>query len=359
VAALVRASELSPGSGENARRLAQAAYIGADMAGDLHHASQLLADSRASGGAVRGSLQAAVAAAHLLLNGDGDIDTAHRLLTGAIADPATAAEAGDGTLGEALYTLMLVCFFGGRPALWSPLLAAVARLGDGVPAPVLLSSKTLADPARTAAGALPLLDAAIAELAGEVNPARIVRIALASQFVDRQPGCRAALWQVVRSGRDGGAAASAMNAQVLLSRDAFAAGQWDQAQRLADEAAARCREHGYLLLAWPGRHVQALIAAGCGDYGTAGAIAGEMLQWAVPRRVQLLHCYARQVQALAALGRGDFDEAYLPARSVPPGRSLLTSRTHSSSSWILSRQPSGPAASARRRLTSPRSAMRG
>ncbi len=221
VAALVRASELSPGCREKGRRLAQAAYIGADMTGDLRHASQLLAGSRASSEALHGSLQAAVTAAHLLLNGDGDIDTAHRLLTAAIADPATAADAGEGTLGEALYTLMLVCFFGGRAALWGPLRTGMARLGAQVPAAVLLSSKTLADPARTAAAALPQLDAAIEELAGEVNPARIVRIALASQFVDRQPGCRAALWQVVRSGRGGGAVASALNAQLLLSRDVF------------------------------------------------------------------------------------------------------------------------------------------
>ncbi len=49
VAALVRAAELSPGRGKKGRRLAQAAYIGADMTGDLRPAAQLLTGSRASG----------------------------------------------------------------------------------------------------------------------------------------------------------------------------------------------------------------------------------------------------------------------------------------------------------------------
>ncbi|MGP7998327.1 MAG: AAA family ATPase [Streptosporangiaceae bacterium] len=325
VAALVRAAELSPGRGKKGRRLAQAAYIGADMTGDLRPAAQLLTGSRASGWVpLAGSLQAAVTAAHLLLNGDGDIDTAHRLLTGAVADQAMLAEAGQATLGEALYTLMLVCFFGGRPGLWDPLRAAVARLRASVPAEVLLSCQTLADPARTAAAALPQLDAAVAGLVGEVNPSRVVRVALATQFVDRQAACRTALWQVVRAGTDGGAVASALNAQMLLSRDAFWTGQWDEAQRLADDAAGRCREHGYVLLAWPGRHVQALIAAARGDYGTAGAVAGELLSWATPRQAQLLRCYAWQVHTLAALGRADFDEAYRQASKISPAGTLAS-----------------------------------
>jgi DNA-binding CsgD family transcriptional regulator len=329
VAALIRAAELSPGRSEHGRRLARAAYIGADMTGDLRDASHWLGDSQIDGEALRGSLQAAVTAAHLLLNGEGDIDTAHRLLTSAIAGRETAAETDDGTLGEALYTLMLVCFFGGRPQLWEPFRAALAHLGPAsVPATVLLSSELLADPARTAGAALEVLDAAIARLATETDPSRIIRTALASTFADRLPGCRAALWQVVRDGRHGGAVASALNAQMLLSRDGFWAGQWDQAQQLAGDATARCREHGYALLAWPGRHVQALIAAARGEYRTAGSIAEEMLKWADPRGVRLVRCYAWQVHMLAALGRGDFDEAYGHASKISPLGALASHVPH-------------------------------
>lgn len=323
VATLVRAAELSPGQDQQSRRLAQAAYIGADITGDLRHASRWLADSRADGEALRASLQAVVTAAHLLLNGDGDIDTAHRLVTSAITAQATAADS-HGAFGEALYTLMLVCFFGGRPELWDPFLAALGRLGASVPDVVRLSSEMLGDPARTAEGAVEMLDAAITGLAGEVNPSRIIRIALAASFVDRLPGCRAALGQVARGGRDGGAVASALNAQMLLSRDGFASGQWDQAQRLAADATARCRQHGYVLLSWPGRHVQALIAAARGECQTATAVAGEMLRWANPRRVGLVQCYARQIYTLAALGHGDFEEAYQQASQISPAGTLAS-----------------------------------
>ncbi|MFE2519904.1 hypothetical protein [Streptomyces mirabilis] len=51
-----------------------------------------------------------------LLNGAGDIDTAHSLLSGAIAQPEPC-DPEDTTLAEALHTLLMVRFFGGRPGL--------------------------------------------------------------------------------------------------------------------------------------------------------------------------------------------------------------------------------------------------
>jgi hypothetical protein len=71
VKALTRASELSPRSGDRHRRLAAAAYIGAEVAGDLTNASHLLAELRRGHSEVEGSLQAAVAASVFLLQGDG------------------------------------------------------------------------------------------------------------------------------------------------------------------------------------------------------------------------------------------------------------------------------------------------
>ena len=65
VKALTRASELSPRSAERRRRLAAAAYIGADVAGDLGNASNVLAELRRGDVEFEGSLQAAVAASCL------------------------------------------------------------------------------------------------------------------------------------------------------------------------------------------------------------------------------------------------------------------------------------------------------
>jgi hypothetical protein len=119
VAALLRAADLSPRGADRSRRLAEAAYVGADVAGELRDASRLLADARQADPGRGGSLQAAVTTAFLLINGEGDIDTAHRLLTGAIATRAGRYDANDSALIEALHMLCTVCFFGGRPELWA------------------------------------------------------------------------------------------------------------------------------------------------------------------------------------------------------------------------------------------------
>jgi hypothetical protein len=45
ISALTRAAELSPRGADRSRRLAEAAYVGADVTGELRNASQLLADA--------------------------------------------------------------------------------------------------------------------------------------------------------------------------------------------------------------------------------------------------------------------------------------------------------------------------
>jgi DNA-binding CsgD family transcriptional regulator len=310
VAVLTRAASLSPDSADRSRRLARAAYVGSHMTGGLREARLLTADPH-------GSLQTAVTAAHVLLNGEGDVDTAHRLLAGAVADETLLKGADDSTVEEALYTLMIVSYFGGRASLWEPLDAV---LGEDGPPVVRLSRDLLGDPARTGVAALGRLDAALRELPGTSDPSKIIRVALTAQIADRQPDCADALWRVVR----GDVLAAGLNAQMLLSRYAYVAGRWDDARQLAGDAAARCREQGYVLLAWPGRHVQAQVAAVRGDDATALAIAGEMLQWAAPRGVRVVQTYAWQVRMMVALGRGDFEQAYLDGGRISPAGELAS-----------------------------------
>ena len=87
---LLRAAEISPAGVDRGRRMAEAAYLGANFLGDLGNAPELLDEVRESDPEHAGSLAGAMAAAYHLLNGVGDVDTAHRLLAGAIetcADP--------------------------------------------------------------------------------------------------------------------------------------------------------------------------------------------------------------------------------------------------------------------------------
>ena len=128
VTALTRAAELSPTDASRARRLADAAYVGAGTAGGLAAIPRILREAHRADPDSSRSLEAAVATAHVLLNADGDIDTSHRILVGAIeaARPETPPAL---ALIEALNLLCLVCFFGGRQELWPPVDAAINRLG--------------------------------------------------------------------------------------------------------------------------------------------------------------------------------------------------------------------------------------
>ena len=331
--ALIRASELSPSAVDRGRRLATAAYIGADVTGQLGDAARLLSDARRSAPELSGSFPAAVAASYVLINGDGDVDTAYRLLTGAIDSHKGEPLGADAALEEALHTLVFVCFFGGRDELWEPFYDALDRYGTEVPATLYLSAKTLADPVRAAAPALEELEAAIAGLADEVDPTRIVRLAIATVFVDRLGGCREALWRVVRDGREGGAVASAIQALIMLAHDAYLTGQWEEAEQLADEAVELCETCGYQLFAWPGREVQAIIAAARGDYARARALTDQMIQWASPRGIGAVHGYACSARALAALGQGDPDEAYRQASAISPAGTLPSHRPYAT--WVV------------------------
>ena len=321
VSALTRASSLSPHGADRSRRLAQAAYIGADVTGDLHSVAQLLADARRADPALGSSLPAAIAAGFALLNADGDIVTAHSILVGAIQARTEPYEPDDPTLIEALQTLLYVCLWASRSELWPPFHEALARLeGDSPHARELrLAVQTRADPVRTAtAPVLGALDAAIASVADEPDPVRIDRLTRAGLYVDRTSSSRAMLWRVIEDGRGGGAVTAAIIAMMHLSIDDFVTGRWDEAQQLADEGLALCEAHGYGLNAWTMRRCQALLAAARGQWETAETLASAMTRWAAPRRVQTVELYANHVRELAALGSGDFERAYRHVTEISP-----------------------------------------
>ena len=186
-----RAAELSPATADQARRWAEAAYIGATVLGDIRNAPRVLDDVREMDPDHAGSLAGAVAAAYHLLNGDGDVDTAHRLLVGAIESAPDPSDAKNEVLVEAIYNLLEVCFFGGRADLWPPFHRAMGRLEPHAPGFLELLANTIPDPARDAVTVLDRLDVAIADLHHESSPTRIVRTAVASSYIDRLPQCRA------------------------------------------------------------------------------------------------------------------------------------------------------------------------
>ena len=333
VAEMSRAAELSPAKADQGRRWAEAAYIGATVLGDIRNVPRLLDDVRRMDPDHAGSLAGAVAAGYQLLNADADVDTAHRLLVGAIETAPDPSDAHDEVLIEAIYNLLEVCLFGGRAELWPPFHRAMRRLEPHAPTFLDLLARTIADPARDAVSALDRLEAAIADLDHESSPTRITRIAVASSFIDRLPLCRPALWRVVHDGRAGGAVPMAIQALSLLSFDAFLAGQWDSLAELAEESVSLSESHSYRLLRWSARSLQAVLAAVRGDSANAQAIADEVIGWAVPRRAGAMQVYALHARTLNAIGRGDFENAYRDACAISPAGTIASHVPHAM--WMV------------------------
>ena len=326
VKALTRSADLTPGEAERRRRLAAAAYIGADIAGDLSNAAHVLTEVRSGQVELEGSLQAAVAASSFLLWADGDVATAHRLLAGAIEGRQGVLDAREPVLAEALNSLLMVCTYGGEE-LWQPFGDAMARTAN-IPLTLDLNSKTFADPVYAGAPALEALDSAIAALVNESDPAQVIRIGTAASYVDRVEGCRHALWRVVEDARRGGAIASGIIALIELAFDDLESGQFDDCERLVDEAVQSCYAHGYEALLWPARFVQGVVAAVRGDEQRSGEMANGLVQWARPRGIQVGQLYAWQIRTLVALSRGDFEEAYQQASLISPPGTLPPHNPH-------------------------------
>jgi len=321
---LLRAAEISPAGADRGRRMAEAAYLGANFLGDLGSAPELLDEVRESDPQHKGSLAGAIAAAYHLLNGVGDVDSAHRLLAGAIETCTDPSDASDEVLIEAIFNLFEICFCGGRAELWEPFDRAVGRLVPGPPELLGIIAGTLEDPARGAASALGRLDELTAQLSHETDPAQVSWIAIATGFSERIPEVRSALWRLVEEGRDGRAIDYSIKALALLSMDAYLTGQWDEVQKLTDEGVQLCDSHGHVLRRWPIRSTQAWLAAGRGDRDVARAIADEVLQWAVPRRARQLEASAWQARVLDSLAAGDFERAYQDACAISPAGTIAS-----------------------------------
>lgn len=318
IAALTRAADLSPLGEDRARRLAEAAYVGAEATGALRSASELLENARRADPGHEMSLHSAAAAVQLLLNSGGDIGTAHRLLVGAIEQEEHGYDAGDAALIDALHLLLLVCNFGARAELWAPFHAALARLRPVAPSLLTVAGQTFSDPARTEPKTLRELDEILDGVVQEIDPARIVRIGTASIYPDRLSALREPSWRLVREGREGAPARRYLGGLMHLCIDDYHTGKWDEALQLVEEGLTLCSRSGYSFFSWYFHFNQGLVAASRGDADAAHELADRMSGWASPLGVRAAVHYAHHVHALAYIATGDFDEAFDHANAVSP-----------------------------------------
>ena len=327
ISRLLRAAELSPNRRERSRRLADAAYIGARQAGELDSSSELLRDAHRRDPALAETLHAAVATAYLLLNSDGNAETAAHLLLVAIDSALNEPDQDCDGLSEALFTLVLICHYAAREEYWNAFHDAMGRLTEGAAPEVQLLAAVFADPLSASARALSDLDREIDQLQDSEDPDLIVRTSIAGFYTDRLGACREPLWRVVRDGREGGAVGAAMMALSMLGYCELAAGHWDQAQQLTAESSALCDERGYRLYAWAGRYATALIAGNRGNREACRDICQAMIEWGTPRQLGRLLDFAHHALAQAALGAGEFEEGYAHATAIAPPGSLPSHTT--------------------------------
>ncbi len=326
VALLTRASDLSPGPAERGRRLAAAAYIGAEAMGEVGSTAELLEGSRRAGSA---SLHYASAATLVMLSSDAHVDTAHRMMVSAIEGSLDRGDADDAELVNGLATLLQICFFGGRSELWQPLYAALGRLSHEPPPNLTLTLDMVADPARTGVAALPRLLAALQAVHDETNTPLVQGHAAAAWYPDRLADLREPLWRAVLNGREGGPARRHVVALMDICVDDFHRGRWDEAAELAAEGLSLTEEGGGRFFGWYFRYHQALLAAVRGRFETSRTLAEQMIGWAGPRGVGTARVFAHHALVLGDLGRGDFESAYHHATTVSPAGTLASHVPHS------------------------------
>lgn len=310
ITAMLRAAELSTDAVARSRRLAQAASIGTGIQGDILTARELLDDAaHIAGPDGARSLTLAVAAAQLLIDTDGDVETAHRLLTASIDAVGHDLDPGD-DLVAALFELCEVCRVGARPLLWTSLDALLARLHPQLPPLLRLRVDAMREPTAVTDADLTEMDGLLRELAEASDPVRINRIAGCALMLDRGPECRPALNRIIDEGRTGGAVRSAIVALSAMSLDLFAAGDWDAAVAAGQEATRMSGGRGFAVTGRLCRIAPLYVAAARGDDDLVRTETNELITWAAPRGLGILLFWGYQLQATAALGRGDFEQAF-------------------------------------------------
>ncbi|MFB8001433.1 AAA family ATPase [Nocardia sp. NPDC056000] len=331
-ATMLRAAELSPAEADRVRRTARAAYLGSLLTGEVSDTARLLrtAPESATGGR---SLAVALAAAYQLLNTEGDIATASRMLLAALRNDADSGGGDPEVVSEALHSLLYIGFYSGRDDMWPEIRAALDRVLPEPSDTLALLAGPFVDPVHTGAKVLTELDAALDDLRFTSDPVRIVRVATAAAYLDRIGRVREPLQRVIDDGHDGGAVARALEALLLLGNDDFFSGAWDHLIEVTDEGLRLCDELDYPVTAGSGKLLRGLVAAARGDDATVERLGEQLLMWAAPRNLLTLAHYSSHIRCLHALGNSAFTDAFRHAATVNPPGVFLPHRPHAL--WLV------------------------
>ena len=199
VAALLRAAELTPDADQRRERLAQAAFFSIALGFEMRTAAELLREVERGSGPLSGSINAAMTAALLLVNHDGDLPTCFALLARTLDERGETLDAGEAEVVEALHRLLTFCSMLEGRDCWKVLAGLLTRLRPGVPAFLRLRYEVLADPVGVSKADLAELEQAIRQLVLDVDPVHTDRLCSLAFLVDRGESVRESLWTFVRA----------------------------------------------------------------------------------------------------------------------------------------------------------------
>lgn len=316
--AFARAARLSPDLGDRRRRLAQAAYLEAEVIGEPADASFRLEDLRKLPARGAESLHAAIATAVVYADTGGDCGSAHRLIEDAIKAGTHGWSADDQELIEAFYAWFIICWQAGVAAYWDSYFAALEQPKPACPPVLSVLTRAFADPVRLGVGVRSELEALIAEL-DDSDPMTIVRLNTAAVYVDALAAGRRQTWRLIEDGRHGQALRTYLRALMVQFLDDFASGHWSHAQEVADEGLTASRNTA-LTSSWYFVYAEALLSAVRGEVTDAGKWAAELERTTLSREAFGIHRLSHHARTLLAQAQQDWESAYRHAVALsPPG----------------------------------------
>jgi DNA-binding NarL/FixJ family response regulator len=311
---LDRAAGLSPESPSRARRLALAAYLGAESIGRNSGAERHLEKLRTVWPT---PLLEVAASVTLLVNNDGDVLTAHDLLASALE---TGEHCFDEALADSLFLLLNLSWYSCSAEAWERYFTLYERLGVPTGSDLALVTRLYADPANPDPDVVAEVMSRLTSEYPGGDPSRIIRLATAVQIIDPAGTPMDLVRRVARQARAGAAPPRRLiGALCVIGQDQFETGRWDELAETADEGAQLAAEQEFHHLTWTFRYQRALVAATRGDDPSG---AEELVQWAAARRMGIVEKFARRALSLHHVGQGDFPAAYREATAITSAGSL-------------------------------------
>jgi len=310
---LAHAARLSPGPGDRRRRLARAAFVGADTPSD---SAGLATGTHSRRGDESGSLYVAAAEAFAQLENGAGSDAACLTLRGAIESGRHGWDAANRELLDAVNSWLLLCWIAGRDEHWTAFFDALGRLQPDVPEPLRTVSIAFADPASTDEADRDRLERWMAQLDSSAESDAVLQLATAAIALDLVAIARPAALRLIRAARGGPATVTYTRLLGIVALHDVDAGRWQQAEALVDEGMAAIGATGSQPQRCIFLYVTSLMAGARGDYAEAERVASELDVIASRLDARGLWRFAQHSRVVAASARQDWDGVFSAASEL-------------------------------------------